>query len=109
MTVYICSICCENFNNLEYVHKTPCNHLYHIECLEEWRNTENSNNCTINTCPNCRSPFTDVENILYQSKEQIEHVRKIINRIHNDPEAQKIINTLLNYNKKRDNPLDFDI
>ena len=96
MTDCICSICFDNINNLEWVYKTPCNHIYHIECLEEWRNTENSKNCGFNTCPNCRSSFTDVDRTLYQSKEQIEHVNKILNRIHNDPEAQKIINSLLN-------------
>ena len=112
MTEYTCSICCENFNNLDWIYNTPCNHMFHIECLKNWINTENMNqpNCDMNSCPNCRSPFKDPEETFYTSEEQKVHIRKIIDRIHNDPESQKVINTLLyECRKRKNNPYGFNI
>jgi len=52
-----CPICLEDFlpENTNYrtsfvlreVLKTPCNHLFHVSCLKDWRKTKS-------TCPNCR-------------------------------------------------------
>lgn len=42
-----CVICLADFNKSEEVLKTPCNHLYHTECLKTWFKENNS-------CPTCR-------------------------------------------------------
>ncbi len=44
----ICSICYDDINELAY--KTPCNHKYHINCLDEY---EKISKVTIK-CPICR-------------------------------------------------------
>lgn len=42
-----CVVCLETFKLEEEVKKLPCNHIYHIKCLEKWM--QNST-----TCPKCR-------------------------------------------------------
>ncbi len=45
-----CSICLESLSKSK-VYKTPCNHIFHSECM---KNYVNSNNFTTVNCPNCR-------------------------------------------------------
>ena len=48
------------------------------------------------SCPNCRKAINkEIEKTMFCTPKQIEHVGKIVTRIHNDPEAQKLINTML--------------
>jgi hypothetical protein len=42
-----CSICMDSSNNNNWT-KTDCNHYFHIECINKWKQINN-------TCPNCRS------------------------------------------------------
>ena len=42
----ICSICHENLKKNKYT-KTPCNHLYCLDCITSWLSNHN-------TCPYCR-------------------------------------------------------
>jgi len=45
-----CSICLDEFDSKENVEKLLCNHLFHKDCLNEWK-------CkfkTTATCPICR-------------------------------------------------------
>jgi hypothetical protein len=44
-----CSICLKKLEINQWIHKTICNHLFHIDCLNEWI-LKNSNP----NCPNCR-------------------------------------------------------
>jgi tRNA A-37 threonylcarbamoyl transferase component Bud32 len=41
-----CTICLEKINN--NYHKTSCNHYFHNNCINSWKNTGQ------NSCPNCR-------------------------------------------------------
>ena len=45
MTEDKCSICMENIKGECYI--TPCNHKYHKECIDKWKERNN-------TCPMCR-------------------------------------------------------
>lgn len=42
-----CVICLNEYKNNEEVYKTPCSHIYHSKCLEQWFKENN-------TCPTCR-------------------------------------------------------
>lgn len=46
-TLEQCSICLEQFKLFEKVEKTQCNHLFHVECIEEWNEINR-------TCPLCK-------------------------------------------------------
>ena len=48
-----CSICFDKLEN--NILKTPCNHYFHQNCLDEWI-AKNLNNKEQN-CPNCRKVF----------------------------------------------------
>jgi hypothetical protein len=48
-TLEECSICLENYGEKEIV-KTPCDHVFHTTCFDEWRKKDN-------TCPFCRTPY----------------------------------------------------
>ena len=45
----ICTICCEDIDNLNTSWKLPCSHSFHIGCIS--KHFANSGACT---CPNCR-------------------------------------------------------
>lgn len=47
-----CSICTENYKNLDEISLLECNHLYHKDCIKEWSMYKN-------TCPICRKNFED--------------------------------------------------
>ena len=44
-----CPICLETFNVQSQILSTPCDHIYHSECINSWLATGSR------TCPNCRS------------------------------------------------------
>ena len=44
-----CPICLETFNPESQLLSTPCDHIYHSECINDWMATGSS------TCPKCRS------------------------------------------------------
>jgi hypothetical protein len=50
-----CSICLKNFEVNQWIHKTICNHLFHINCLNKWilKNSEPN-------CPNCRKKILKI-------------------------------------------------
>lgn len=43
-----CDICLDEFKIDEIVKRTPCDHMYHSECLKKWICDKSSN------CPSCR-------------------------------------------------------
>jgi hypothetical protein len=45
-----CAICTENFQENEHIKCTPCNHLFHMNCIYEWLTKK----CTHPCCPVCR-------------------------------------------------------
>ena len=45
-----CSICLCNYNRNEDMVILPCNHTYHVSCLKEWFNNNN-------TCPLCKQEY----------------------------------------------------
>jgi hypothetical protein len=47
-TIKICSICRDDFKNLDNLKKLECNHIFHSDCLEYWLCNKNNN------CPICR-------------------------------------------------------
>jgi len=56
----ICSICLERFELINRT-VTPCNHVFHTTCLCRFFNTCSGANRSCKVCPNCRTPFNDLE------------------------------------------------
>jgi hypothetical protein len=52
-----CSICLDPLNNTE-VYKTKCSHIFHLECI---KNYVNSNQFNEVKCPNCRELIISVK------------------------------------------------
>ena len=50
----ICSICMDNGNN-KYL-KLKCNHIFHLKCIKQWIEQNNS-------CPLCRNTIINITNI----------------------------------------------
>ncbi|WP_257287766.1 RING finger domain-containing protein [Endozoicomonas sp. SESOKO2] len=48
-----CAVCKEQFERTSNIVKTPCNHLYHVDCLKQWLNKRQQDASIIN-CPTCR-------------------------------------------------------
>eukprot|EP00826_Nyctotherus_ovalis_P062428 TRINITY_DN9029_c0_g1_i6.p1 TRINITY_DN9029_c0_g1~~TRINITY_DN9029_c0_g1_i6.p1 ORF type:complete len:117 (+),score=32.80 TRINITY_DN9029_c0_g1_i6:278-628(+) len=48
-----CPICLNNLNSQEFI-KTPCGHIYHLFCLEEWMKEKSE-------CPSCRQQLLPIE------------------------------------------------
>ncbi|CAK9779759.1 hypothetical protein CC85DRAFT_292550 [Cutaneotrichosporon oleaginosum] len=44
-----CAICQEDYEPNHRVSVTPCNHMYHVTCMDTWIKTPN-----VSTCPMCR-------------------------------------------------------
>ena len=56
----ICSICQENFkNNKDTISITPCEHIFHNDCLKNWF----KKNILHPKCPNCNLNMLEVEKI----------------------------------------------
>jgi hypothetical protein len=47
----ICPMCHENYGTTQAIFKTPCNHLFHNDCLNDYCEAHNGNV----VCPVCRS------------------------------------------------------
>ena len=71
-TVQQCSICLENINSGESRASLPCNHVFHLSCVERWCMSHNS-------CPLCRRHI-DVERPQVQPRNQRTQ-RIIVNNI----------------------------
>jgi hypothetical protein len=52
-----CSICIEPLKNTN-IYRTKCNHIFHIECM---KNYVNSNSFTTVNCPNCRDVIITID------------------------------------------------
>ena len=48
-----CSICMENYHVGENASKTPCDHMFHAKCLDQWMQQRRWNSAA--TCPLCRT------------------------------------------------------
>lgn len=84
-----CSICHEDMT-CSNSKTTKCNHTFHIECYEEWRNQSNGN-----SCPMCRGkiPKMDTQEIIPLVNVFNEHVVKFNEDIVNFIEIQnKVVN-----------------
>ncbi|WP_252177435.1 RING finger domain-containing protein [Endozoicomonas sp. 4G] len=49
-----CAICREQFVHSSNIVKAPCDHLYHVDCLNQWLETRRQNRA-IQDCPTCRT------------------------------------------------------
>ncbi|WP_252177425.1 RING finger domain-containing protein [Endozoicomonas sp. 4G] len=49
-----CVICKEQFVRTSNIIKTPCNHLYHVDCLNQWLKKREQDRA-IRYCPTCRT------------------------------------------------------
>ena len=55
----ICSICLENYiDQKSLISLTPCNHIFHFECLKQW----SMKNTGAFKCPNCNYDFMEKKN-----------------------------------------------
>lgn len=57
-----CSICISNIE--DKCHTTPCNHKFHEECIDKWKERNN-------TCPICREKICDKNIRLTRFREEI--------------------------------------
>ena len=48
----MCTICLDEYENMDILRKTKCGHIYHDECVTPWFNKSP-------TCPVCRYTFTE--------------------------------------------------
>ena len=71
-----CSVCLEKINENDKVETLPCNHTFHLECIQEWykeSGIEKIDSGTVSIewhCPLCRYTMTenaDKDNVLYFS------------------------------------------
>lgn len=67
-----CSICLESINVGESCASLPCEHMFHLSCIERWCSSHNS-------CPMCRRPI-DTERPQVQARNQRTQ-RIIVNNI----------------------------
>ncbi|WP_252177397.1 RING finger domain-containing protein [Endozoicomonas sp. 4G] len=54
-----CTICKEQFVRTSNIVKTPCNHLYHVDCLHQWLKNREQHR-SIRNCPTCRTELNDL-------------------------------------------------
>ena len=45
-TFFQCGICMDSFNENEKIKRLPCEHIFHIDCMNQWLQTKK-------TCPFC--------------------------------------------------------
>lgn len=62
----ICPICHENYGTIQAIFKTPCNHLFHNNCLNDYCETYQGNV----VCPVCRSDLNYSCTDVWAFKEQ---------------------------------------
>lgn len=67
-----CSICLEILAKHNYPKKTPCNHLYHKDCINQWINNNK------NTCPLCRKKLFICKNNCNNGIVYKEYIGKVI-------------------------------
>ncbi|WP_422136621.1 RING finger domain-containing protein [Endozoicomonas sp. ALD040] len=70
-----CPICCERFLRTAGLVKTPCNHIFHVLCLNLWLQ-KRLPDLAIKTCPVCRSE-------LKSSKEKLNNLNRLLNKYGN--------------------------
>jgi len=49
----VCSICCDNFKLNDYAVTTACGHMFHVNELATWKQTQTQQN-VIFSCPTCK-------------------------------------------------------
>uniref|UniRef100_A0A1A9W0Q8 RING-type domain-containing protein n=1 Tax=Glossina brevipalpis TaxID=37001 RepID=A0A1A9W0Q8_9MUSC len=47
-----CAICIDDLLSKEIIRTLPCNHRFHVKCIDKWLQSHN-------TCPMCRAPVID--------------------------------------------------
>ena len=69
-----CSTCLESFTSRSDISTTPCGHVFHTHCIEEW--LENGQN----HCPQCRKDCTHNQIIklyFYESELEDNMIREL--------------------------------
>ena len=46
-----CCICCDEIKKNQLAYKTPCNHIFHKKCIQQWFDKSAT---FVPTCPMCR-------------------------------------------------------
>lgn len=76
-----CSICLENFNKKSKVSITPCNHVFHYKCINEWL----FKNILCPKCPNCNNEILkDTSDNTINNINKVENADEIYNNKNDD-------------------------
>ena len=104
-----CTICVNNFNNNDIINKTPCEHIFHKDCFNQYLKNIKDNDKLI--CPNCNQNLLINKNNLKLRKkpEKIQVLKKDKSKIknieidiHNNEEIKNNANEMTNKNVNSD-------
>ncbi|XP_013102644.1 E3 ubiquitin-protein ligase TRAIP [Stomoxys calcitrans] len=99
-----CTICFERFKGSDDLYSTSCGHVYHHQCMQQWKNRSSS-------CPQCRvkNPMThkiflELDDFEANNKRQLEaelktchlKIEKLEQKLRKRPPVQRSPNSLLN-------------
>ena len=92
-----CTICIESFEiGKSEISITPCNHIFHFECLKKWI----EDNVINPQCPNCKYSFLDDKNLM---KSSIIHINRRDNNENNENKENKENNENNNNHQNNNN------
>ena len=66
-----CPVCLNTFQEKQTVRRLACNHLYHVDCIDQWMVGKEEP-----SCPKCRAPLLNIPQVSeeeFQSARRTEH------------------------------------
>ena len=67
----MCAICMDDFTQKEAVCELSCHkkHIFHVDCLEQWFNSQVSASASKLVCPICKTALHKVESDSYDDEQ----------------------------------------
>ena len=89
-----CSTCFESFTSESEVLSTPCGHIFHSDCINDWLDKGDLN------CPQCTSSITDFALLrrIYLPFQKSTRLDKRKNLVENIVEHGSLSNPIVTYN-----------